>query len=312
MTLLMTWKIKWTAFLCTGTSKKKKQDHFTKLIEECDESSAVLQVDFSENVSIVNQNEIQSSHWSHQQITIFTSHVWVNQNVKESFAIISDNLNHTKEAVYTFMSELLATINKKYSSIKLLNIFTDGTTSQSKQGFLFSNLHRWENELNFKIAWNFFGAINGIGGTVKPSVWRNVCTAIATPNNAIAYYELAKCLNMGIIITCISNDTITEKCAPRLPAWVNTLVVTNAMKLQCIKAWNLWQLEVAAFLRDETFKVENIFRVNVTDANDTELDLSLSDAEGNIGNDVLDPDQVIPANIIINITHWLDLSFVWG
>ena len=229
-------KNKMNCFLVHRYIKKKQQDHFTKLTEECDESSAVLQVDFSENVSIVNQNEIQSSHWSHQQINIFTSHVWVNQNVKESFAIISDNLNHTKEAVYTFMSELLATINKKYSSIKLLNIFTDGTTSQSKQGFLFSNLHGWENEFNFKIAWNFFGAINGIGGTVKPSVWRNVCTAIATPNNAIAYYELVKCLNMGIIITCISNDTITEKCAPRLPAWVNTLVVTNAMKLQCIKA----------------------------------------------------------------------------
>ena len=64
----------------------------------------------------------------------------------------------------------------------------------------------------------------------------------------------------------------------------------------------MWQLEVAAFLRDETFKVENIFRVNVTDANDTESHLSLSEAEGNIGNDVLDPDQAIPTNIIINIT----------
>ena len=136
-------KNKMNCFLVHRYIKRKQQDHFTKLIEECDESSAVLQVDFSENVSIVNQNEIQSSHWSHQQITIFTSHVWVNQNVKESFAIISDNLNHTKEAVYTFMSELLDTINKKYSSIKLLNIFTDGTTSQSKQGFLFSNLHGW-------------------------------------------------------------------------------------------------------------------------------------------------------------------------
>ena len=109
-------KNKMNCFLVHRYIKKKQQDHFTKLTEECDESSAVLQVDFSENVSIVNQNEIQSSHWSRQQITIFTSHVWVNQNVKESFAIISDNLNHTKEAVYTFMSELLATINKKYSS----------------------------------------------------------------------------------------------------------------------------------------------------------------------------------------------------
>ena len=41
-------------------------------------------------------------------------------------------------------------------------------------------------------------------------------------------------------------------------------------------------------------------RAIVTDGNDAESDLSLSGAEGNIG-DVLDPDQVITGNIIINI-----------
>ena len=33
------------------------------------------------------------------------------------------------------MSELFDTINKKYSSIKLLKVFTDGSTSQFKQSF---------------------------------------------------------------------------------------------------------------------------------------------------------------------------------
>ena len=58
------------SFLVHRYIKRKQQDHFTKLIEECDGSSAVHQVDFSENASIVNQNEIQSSHWSHQQVNI--------------------------------------------------------------------------------------------------------------------------------------------------------------------------------------------------------------------------------------------------
>ena len=31
----------------------------------------------------------------------------------------------------------------------------------------------------------------------------------------------------------------------------------------------------------------------------------MSDAEGNIGDDVLDPNQVIPDNIIININDWV-------
>ena len=68
-------------------------------------------------------------------------------------------------------------------------------------------------------------------------------------------------------------------------------------------------MEVAAFLRDQTFKVENILRANVTDSNDAESDLRLSDAEGDTGNDVLDSDQVICDNIIININDWVLVSY---
>ena len=73
---------------------------------------------FSENVTIIHQDEIQSAHWSHQQVTIFTAHAWINKDVKESLAIISNNLNHTKEAVYTFMSSLFEKIMQKYISVK--------------------------------------------------------------------------------------------------------------------------------------------------------------------------------------------------
>ena len=44
--------------------------------------------------------------------------------------------------------------------------------------------------------------------------------------------------------------------------------------------------------------------MNITDGNDDQLDLSLSDAEGDIGDDVIDPDQVIPDSIIVNINDW--------
>ena len=49
--------------------------YFGELIKTCDSSFIVLQVDFSENASIVDQNEIHSAHWSHQQVTVFTGNV---------------------------------------------------------------------------------------------------------------------------------------------------------------------------------------------------------------------------------------------
>ena len=61
--------------------------------------------------------------------------------MKESFAIISDYLNHAKDAVYTFMPKLFNYLMKTYSSIKLINLFGDGASSQFKQQYLFSNLY---------------------------------------------------------------------------------------------------------------------------------------------------------------------------
>ena len=95
--------------------------------------------------------KLQSAHWSHQQVTIFTSHAWINKDVKESFAIISNNLNHTKEAVYTFMSSLFEIITQKYISVKVINIFSDGAASLFKQRYLFANLYEWQNDYSVQI-----------------------------------------------------------------------------------------------------------------------------------------------------------------
>ena len=70
-------------FLIHRYTKRKQQAHFFKLID----GSSIFLVDFSENATIIHQDEIPSAHWSHQQVTIFTAHAWINKDVKESFAI---------------------------------------------------------------------------------------------------------------------------------------------------------------------------------------------------------------------------------
>ena len=78
------------------------------------------------------------------------------------------------------MLSLFEKITQKYISVKVINIFSDGAASQFKRRYLFSNLYEWQNDYSVQIMWNFFatshgkGAVDGIGGTVKRSVWRNV------------------------------------------------------------------------------------------------------------------------------------------
>ena len=89
---------------------------------------------------------------------------------------------------------------------------------------------------------------------------------------------------------------------PLLPLMGKEQSNWNGGTIKCSVQRNVWNF------RDETFKVENILRTIVSDGNDAESYLSLSDAEGDIDNDVLDSDQVTPDNIIVR----LGLSFVQG
>ena len=67
-------------------------------------------------------------------------------------------------------------LKEKYASIETID---DGATLQFKQSYLFSNLHSWEMENDIELSWNFFatshgkGDVDGIGGTIKRTVWRH-------------------------------------------------------------------------------------------------------------------------------------------
>ena len=117
-------------------SKRMQAAHFAKLITECNESLVALQVNFSENASLLQQNEIQAAYCTHQ-VTIFTAHAWIGEGVKESFPIVSESLNHTKEVVYIFMSVLFRKHSEKYTSVRTINVFSDGAAPQFKQRYLF-------------------------------------------------------------------------------------------------------------------------------------------------------------------------------
>ena len=53
--------------------KRKQAAHLDASVSECNTKKVVLQVDFSENATIMSQNEVQSAHWCHGQATLFHS-----------------------------------------------------------------------------------------------------------------------------------------------------------------------------------------------------------------------------------------------
>lgn len=167
-------------FLVHTFTKREQHSHFEALKEKVDTENIVVEVDFSENFTIKDQNEIQSAHWTHKQATLFTSHAWVGADNNEPMIHWSDNLEHGKLAVYEFMKNIFAHLKNKYPAVQNIDVFSDGPSSQFKQRFLFSNLHIWEKEFNIKLTWHFFatshgkGVVDGIGGTAKRVVWTRI------------------------------------------------------------------------------------------------------------------------------------------
>lgn len=84
----------------------KQQGRFlTNLKDSLNESEFIVTCDFSENYSIVLQDEAQSYHWTSQQVTIHPFVIYYRKDGKTehvSFVIVSECLQHNTVAVYTF------------------------------------------------------------------------------------------------------------------------------------------------------------------------------------------------------------------
>lgn len=163
-------------FLQHDFIKRKQSSIFQSLKSSVDTETGVLQMDFSENYTASYQDEIQSAHWHQKQITVFTAVLWMAETC-ESYAIISNSLDHNKEAVCAFLCNILHDARGKYPALKNVHIFTDGAASQFKNKYIFSFICvKLPALCNINISWNFFatshgkGAVDGIGVTVKRMV----------------------------------------------------------------------------------------------------------------------------------------------
>ena len=129
------------------------------------------------------------------------------------------------------MPVLFQKLSAKQTSVRTINVFSDGATSQFKR-YLFSNLHGWEKKFSIGLTWNFFatlhgkGAINGIGGTVKRSVWRATLAGSTVPCDGPSYAELATKRNSNIYVIYVSSAEIEEKSTDIGTIWKSAIAVS--------------------------------------------------------------------------------------
>ena len=108
---------------------------------------AIAVIDFSENFTIQAQDQIERAHWVQRQVTVHpvfvvrhapTSTTGNPILIKESLAMISDDIKHDSPAVFAFTNQLLVHITQSPGPVhmRVLRRFTEGCLqpSASPQG----------------------------------------------------------------------------------------------------------------------------------------------------------------------------------
>ena len=199
--------------------KQQQARIFKEKMEHLTEEEAVVQVDFAENFSCKYLGEVQSAHWSQDQVTLFTVAIWTKSGDKnsccESHVIVSDDLKHDKTSVAVFMCKVVNDLVKgRHPNITRVWIFSDGPSSQFKNRYIAHFLHLLQGQ-GLNIQWNYFatshgkGAVYGIGGTVKRMVWNAVSTRkVEAVKDACSFASVANKLSTSVAVTFVGSKEL--------------------------------------------------------------------------------------------------------
>lgn len=205
----------------------------------------LLQVDFSENYCTKLHSEIQSMHFgaSKKQLSIHTGVLYYkidNALKTESFATVSENLDHQCHGVWGHLTPILQEFANRNPQIDTVHFFSDGPTSQYKNRFniflLVTLLPEIFPTLKFT-TWNYSeaghgkGPMDGVGGTLKRQADNFVLRGgdIVSASDFVMLF-----IDSKIKVVQINSKTINEIKELRLPR--NVKKIPNITKLHQI-AW---------------------------------------------------------------------------
>ncbi|XP_026051822.1 uncharacterized protein LOC113038532 [Carassius auratus] len=161
-----------TTHVCLVRNQSKA---YRNTIETCEESTAIVHVDFSEFWRCKYQSEVQACHFGQNlpQLTLHTGMYYI-KGGKAGFCTLSESKRQDAAAIWTHMDPVLKDIKTRYPQVTTVHFWSDGPSKQYKNKKNFFLLSCIPPTLGFERAtWNFFptshgkGTPDGIGGTVK-------------------------------------------------------------------------------------------------------------------------------------------------
>ena len=226
--------------------KQHQEVEFNRL-RTCNlDTDLLLQFDFSENAEIQEQDEVQTAHWWHLQVSLFTACAWV-QGETSSFVVVTDYMHHDKYMSMIATIKILRELILKYPTVNTLHLFSDGAAQHFKQRFFFNGVTMLPVVLGMeqlKITYDFSatshgkGAVDGIGGSAKRGVMAKVWSRQAIVKTAEDFASTGAAACPGIRFIHVSKAEVEDYMAD-----LDDLAFSGARHLPGIR--NVHHLEVS-------------------------------------------------------------------
>ncbi|KAM3616647.1 uncharacterized protein V6R79_021212 [Siganus canaliculatus] len=156
------------------TKQNQAREH-RNMIQNCNENTVIIHVDFSEAWKCKYSSEVQSCHFGQNlpQLNLHTG-MYYTKKEKTAFCTVLESKRQDASAIWAHFEPVLRDIRSKFPRVDSIHFWSDGPIKQFKNKKNFSLLCTVPPMLGFqRTTWNFFakshgkGAPDGIGGTVK-------------------------------------------------------------------------------------------------------------------------------------------------
>lgn len=186
-----------------------QQSHYIKEIKEraSESGTIIVNIDFAENHTLLNQKEIMQAHWTNTQAALFTIHLKINKDEHRSMVIISDYLAHDVDFLHAAQGLISDYVLSVYPGVKRLNYVSDGAPQHFKNNKNILNLTYHRTDFGIPAVWSFSStahgksAVDGIGAAVKHRATRRVLSgktsdAILTPQELFRFAQKDTLINV--------------------------------------------------------------------------------------------------------------------
>lgn len=215
--------------------KREQNKFYNNLKSTLKPSEILIHVDYSENYANKEQQEIQSAYFGHETFSIFTACCYLRgpdqELINENITITSESSDHSRIAAHTcvlrVIEELMKSFKDMFSETIPIYVWSDGCASQFRSRFVFDLISRMERR--FDITWCYNerhhgkGPMDGLGGTIKNKVFRDVKSGKVRILDAKSFSDYANSAIENINSLYLSQNQILKEpedleTAPKIPS----------------------------------------------------------------------------------------------